>query len=199
MTNSYGVRLWLPFSSEWSSWDVFFIIDLVLWAVLLTTTLGPILWHRKMLTARVGIVVLLAYVALTLVIKSNVRVDVKQAIGAETDTVSARLFPAPPTPWDWTVHRESRHGESIAHWNGLADTQPPPTAFARVDQRVVDAVLASDLGRFYYDFARYPLFVMEGENAVRLGDYRFVRGDELAFSCRFELEEGRVTKAVFEF
>lgn len=199
MTNSYGVRLWLPFSKEWSSWDVFFIIDLVLWGVLLSATLGPIFWHRKMMTARVGIVALLAYAGLTLVIKSNGAADVQHAMDGESSAVSVRLFPAPPTPWDWSVHRELHDGESIAHWDGLTDSQSSPTTFPAVEQRVIDAVLATDLGRFYYDFARYPLFVMEGENTVRLGDYRFIRGDELAFSCRFDLDDGRVINATFEF
>jgi membrane-bound metal-dependent hydrolase YbcI (DUF457 family) len=199
MTNSYGVRLWLPFSNEWSSWDVFFIIDLVLWGLLLFATLGPILWNRKMLTARLGIAALFAYAGLTLAIKSGVAANVQQTVDDDANAVVARLFPAPSTPWAWSVHRDLRDGESIAHWDGLADVQSSPITFLPVEPQVMDAVLATKLGRFYYDFARYPLFVMEGDSAVRLGDYRFIRGGELAFSCRFELHAGRVTNAVFEF
>lgn len=200
MTNSYGVRLWLPFSSEWSSWDVFFIIDPVIWMVLGGAAVAPLWWGRKRSAASVGLIAILVYAGVTLAIKFEMKQRVQVVIAREAESISAQLFPAPLTPWEWSVHLQSASGESISHWNGLAATQPTPTVFPPVEQRIVDAVLATNLGRFYYEFARYPLFVTSGENSVRLGDYRFIREGQLGLSCRFDLDvEGRVTGAEFEF
>lgn len=43
LTNTYGVRLLLPFSSEWFHLDLVNLFDLILWAVLLLAWLGPML------------------------------------------------------------------------------------------------------------------------------------------------------------
>ncbi len=40
-SNVYGMRLWLPFSSGWYSWDILFIVDLWVWAVLLLALAVP--------------------------------------------------------------------------------------------------------------------------------------------------------------
>lgn len=41
LTNVYGVRLLLPFSGEWFHWDLTPVVDLVIWAVLLTGLAAP--------------------------------------------------------------------------------------------------------------------------------------------------------------
>jgi inner membrane protein len=43
LTNSYGVRLWLPFSSSWTYWDLNHLYDVVILVVLLLAALWPLL------------------------------------------------------------------------------------------------------------------------------------------------------------
>jgi inner membrane protein len=43
LTNSYGVRLLLPFSGHWFHWDATPVIDLALWAILLLGVAAPFL------------------------------------------------------------------------------------------------------------------------------------------------------------
>jgi inner membrane protein len=43
LTNVYGVRLLLPFSGQWSRWDLTPVIDLAIWAILLLGIAAPLL------------------------------------------------------------------------------------------------------------------------------------------------------------
>ena len=43
MTNAYGVRLLLPFSPQWFSWDTTPVVDVALWAILLLGLAMPVL------------------------------------------------------------------------------------------------------------------------------------------------------------
>lgn len=43
LTNSYGIRLFLPFSSEWRRLDLTSVIDLWIWAALLLGIMGPVI------------------------------------------------------------------------------------------------------------------------------------------------------------
>lgn len=51
-TNVYGVRLWLPFSGQWHSWDIEFIVDPWIWGVLLVCLLGPAL--GRLISGEIG-------------------------------------------------------------------------------------------------------------------------------------------------
>ena len=51
-TNSYGIRLLLPFSSEWFRLDLNNIIDLWIWGILLIATVGPLL--GRLVSSEIG-------------------------------------------------------------------------------------------------------------------------------------------------
>src|SRR5213593_4477898 len=52
LTNTYGVRPWLPFSAKWYSWDVFPIVDLWIWVMLGLFLVGPAL--GRLISAEIG-------------------------------------------------------------------------------------------------------------------------------------------------
>jgi inner membrane protein len=52
LTNTYGVRLLLPFSGRWFHWDLTPIIDLVIWAVLLLGVAAP--WFARLVGSEIG-------------------------------------------------------------------------------------------------------------------------------------------------
>lgn len=200
LTNSYGVRLWLPFSNEWSSWDLFFVIDPIIWLILAVAALVPWVLGRKRLTAVCGLAMLVLYASLTLRIKADLAPRVVASAVADESLVESHLFPSPWTPWDWNFYLRTALGESSTQWDASISEPPVPMVFSAVEPVLVEQVLAMPLGRAYYDFALFPVFVMDGNGAVRLGDYRFVRNGELVFSCRFELDAaGRVTNSAFVF
>ena len=51
-TNSYGIRLLLPFSSEWFRLDLNNIIDLWIWGILLIAAVGPLL--GRLVSSEIG-------------------------------------------------------------------------------------------------------------------------------------------------
>ena len=51
-TNSYGIRLLLPFSARWFHLDLNNLFDLIIWAVLLLGWLGPMM--AKMVSSEMG-------------------------------------------------------------------------------------------------------------------------------------------------
>jgi inner membrane protein len=52
LTNTYGVRLLLPFSGRWFHWDLTPIIDLIIWAVLLLGVAAP--WFGRLVGSEIG-------------------------------------------------------------------------------------------------------------------------------------------------
>ena len=51
-TNTYGIRLFYPFSSQWLHLDLINLFDLIVWAVLLLCWLGPLL--GKLVSGEIG-------------------------------------------------------------------------------------------------------------------------------------------------
>jgi inner membrane protein len=51
-TNTYGIRLLLPFSSQWFHLDLINLFDLIVWAVLLLAWLGPMM--GKLVSGEIG-------------------------------------------------------------------------------------------------------------------------------------------------
>ncbi|MBY0343367.1 MAG: metal-dependent hydrolase [Sphingomonadales bacterium] len=66
--NVYGIRLLEPFSSQWFYGDTLFIIDVWLWALLITSVWWSRRWEKRggewMRPARVGIAAVLAYIGI---------------------------------------------------------------------------------------------------------------------------------------
>ena len=194
MMNSYGVRLWLPFSAEWSSWDLFFIIDPLIWALLAAAVLLPLLWPVRTAAARIGLTALVAYGLLSLSIRRGVEARVARMEIEGEAPVELRLFPAPWTASDW--------GAYVRTESGQFSVNPASAQFAELasaDANVLDELRTTSLGRAYLQFAQFPV-VIEESGGVTLGDIRFVRDGRLGFACRFDLDAaGRVSNARFEF
>jgi inner membrane protein len=52
LTNTYGIRLLLPFSSQWFHLDLINLFDLIVWAVLLLSWVGPMV--GKLVSGEIG-------------------------------------------------------------------------------------------------------------------------------------------------
>ena len=194
MMNSYGVRLWLPFSAEWSSWDLFFIIDPLIWAMLAAAVLIPLRWPVRACAARMSLAGLVVYALASLWIRNGVEARVAGMKIAGEDAVELRLFPAPWTPWNWGAYARTESGQySLNPGNGQYTELAPPQA------NVLDELRKTSLGRAYLQFAQFPV-VMAEPGGIVLGDIRFVRNGRLGFTCRFDVDEaGRITYGRFEF
>ena len=126
MTNSYGVRLWLPFSNEWSSWDLFFVIDPIIWLIVAVAALAPWVLGRKRLTAVCGLALIFLYASLTLRIRADMAPRVVASAVADESLVEWHLFASPWTPWDWNAHLRTEAGVSTTQWDASITEPPAP-------------------------------------------------------------------------
>ena len=195
--NAYGIRLWLPFSSAWSSWDALFVIDPLLWAALSATLAAC--WLSGKARARrpavLGLVLLLGYCALNRYWHDRV-LDALPAESILGEAVVRRAaFPAPwlPTAWTGVVETET------AYFGFDVDALEPGAVVPERGRRVaklaahpaVEAVRAGAQGRDYGRFAQYGFARVErlpGGYRVTLADMRFLRGGRVGLACSFEVD-----------
>jgi len=205
-TNTYGTRHWLPFSDAWSYGDLLFIIDLVVWAVLLASTAAA--WRLPRWAGRISVVGLLALVSY---IASNEVWRVRALAFAESRVydgaraVEVGAFPAPGGPLDWIAYartEEAQYLTPVQAWS-LAQNGKQVRLGSPGEPAAVEAAKASDLGQAYEELARYPIqrVVREGDRtAVTLADVRFYRGERAVFSCLITLDDAmRVVSEEFGF
>ena len=176
--NVYGVRLFEPFSSQWSYGDTLFIIDVWLWAMLIGSVWWS--WRREkrggewMRPARIGLAVALAYIG------ANGAIT---ALDYRTDGMMREPYPqafiSSPVPFEfWRRERIARieDGHWISSdWDGSdfgygyrnsAPTQCRSPEFA--DLRNVNAQLDA-----FLFWSRAPFATRAEDGSVILYDARF--------------------------
>ena len=216
--NSYAVRPWLPFSDEWKSFNTLFVIDVLVWAVLLAAVFWPTL--ANLVAREIGApgragwrAAWAALAALTLYVGwkgySHARVvhalEARLWDGAPAQRVAA--FPAPFDPRAWLGYVETEGYEMtlpvrVDRLEEIERTErrkyyPPANAEA------VEKAWETEMGRAYRQFSLYPLEIVEPQPdgvRVTLTDARFSRPGRVGFACVIELDEqGNVVKESFGF
>ncbi len=205
--NAYGIRLWLPLLSAWSSWDALFVIDPLLWAGLSSTLLGCWLLSRPRARrlAVLGLVLLAGYCALNRHWHDRVidRLPLETVRGEAV--VRRAAFPAPwlPAAWIGVVETEAAYfGFDV---DALESAAVDPARGRRVaklaEHPAVQAARASGPGRDYGRFAQYGFARVARLPAgyrVTLADMRFLRGGRTGLACSFEVDAAfRVVRAQF--
>ena len=174
-TNNYGIRPFFPFNPRWYAGSIVFIMEPVIFAVLLIALLAPSLF--SLINAEVGvhrspyrgrgwaIFALLSIVALW-----GWRAFEQQKalhLAANTDLNGAQILrtttsPHPITPFRWHVVIETPQYFQLATADTLTDTltaspanilyKPPTTIATLIAKR-------SRLGEAYLDWSSFPLVV----------------------------------------
>jgi inner membrane protein len=219
--NVYGIRLKLPFSGEWLRLDLVNIVDVWLWAGLLLCVLGPLLGRlvdsemggkrspaggRGM--AWLGLAAVVGYVGLRFQLHDQaLRVMDARLYQGET----ARRLTALPTaanPWQWTGLVETDGAWRVVPVNLQHEFDPDAArVFFKPDiSRVRSAVVATETGRVFLDFAQCPLWSVtpgaspDGGVSVKIHDLRFGLPEENVFAVEFVLDAaGRVVREGFAF
>lgn len=192
LTNTYGVRLLLPFSGQWFHWDMTPIVDIGLWAILLIGVIAP--WFARLVGSEIG--------------------ERKRGPGAGWAVAALVLC----TAWDYgrdvlhdraaaAIGSRAYHGQTPLRaaafpgenplvWGGVAELADSWVT-APVDLRVrfraddletwykaartpaIDAALATEPFQRFLGFVQYPIWVTdpapdyEHATRVRLIDLRF--------------------------
>ncbi len=194
-TNNYGVRPFWPFSEKWYSWDIVFIFDPILFAMLLLGLIVPALFSlidreigarsatpRGRVAARLA---LIGVVALWMV-RDHAHRSAVNALTARTyqeaEPLRASAYPAMTNPFHWYGVVETSAFFALAQVDSLGPEVDPENRleirYKPPETPITLAAKESYLGRVYLDWAQYPITETESVPdgyIVYFTDLRFVQ------------------------
>jgi len=199
-TNNYGVRPFWPFSEHWYSWDIVFIVDPVIFVLLLGGLVMPVIFNlvveeigprRKSPYGRVGATLALLGIISYWGIRDFEHrravhaLEARQYAGA--DPIRASAYPFWWSPFSWNGVVETENFFAVTRIDSLtSDVDAEGNMQIRYKPEETPVTLAakkSYLGRVYLDWAKYPITETEplefGERGyiVRFKDLRFAYPD----------------------
>ncbi len=189
-TNAYGVRPFLPFSGRWYAWDIMFILDPLLLA-LLAVGLG-VPWLLRLVSEEVGgrkarlapgAIFCLAAMVTLWGIRDFAHRRALTILDAHTysSEVPRRFsaLPAVANPFTWMGVVETETSFHVVGVNALDANRPPEEmeTFAKPQPSpALAAAMKTPAATVFLDFARYPWAqVKESDDGYRvnLSDLRF--------------------------
>lgn len=222
LLNNYGVRLWLPFRSDWTAWDLLMVIDPWLLVVLAVCVVAP--WFSRLVGgeisssrpaaapgrgwAVIGLLFFLAWAGGRWVLHERAMetLRARQYQGAAPVRVAAWPTPWSPLVWNGYVSTE---GFWSVHRVDLAREFDPDvgTVFYKPEEAaVVNAARRTPEAQAFLRFAQYPVWrvlpIAEPENGVLVEatDVRFGSPADGKFQLRITLDGARrPVAAVFVF
>jgi inner membrane protein len=200
-TNNYGVRPFYPFSRHWYAWDIVFIIEPLILAVLFAALVLP--WLFGLVSQEIGarqrgprgrgaaIAALLFVAALWGVRDFEHRralaaLDAVEFHGEPATRVAA--FPYMVNPFQWAGVAETSTAFISMHVDSLRPEVDPGNRaqnyYKPEPTEVTQAARNTSLGRAYVEWARFPLVEAEHlstpvpGNLVHFTDVRFLYPDD---------------------
>ena len=182
-TNSYGVRLLMPFSERWFYGDALYIVDPWLY---LTLGLGWWLAKHQPRPARIGVALAAIYVSAMLL--SNVIARREVAAGLARAGRSETRFMVTPVivnPFRREVVLDV--GDRYEKGNLWFDPRPHfrPAGFGiekGLDQPDVRQALQSERARAFLRWSRFPFAQVDAAGAAWLNDYRYANAGTYGWS-----------------
>ena len=219
LTNTYGVRLWLPFSSRWYSWDVLFIVDPWVWTILLVAVLAPMLLRmvqgeigapetRGRFAARAGLLLMVGFICAKSVMHHRAMTLLDAFAYGGKPALRLAAFPRPLgwSPFEWAGFIETEEYYQTPDVDLLLGTYDPTSGqrfYKEPAGAALEAALRSSVGADYARFAQYrfeQVQKVQGGYVVEMSDLRFRRPGRVGFRCIIELDdEFRVRRQEFEF
>jgi inner membrane protein len=174
-TNNYGVRPFWPFQEKWYSWDIVFIFEPVMFALLVLGLIVPPLFglidkeigaHRRGPRGRLAATVALIGVVLMWGVRDYEHRRAVVALGDReyngVDPIRVSAYPTWVNPFRWYGVVETPAFFALEPVDFLApDGDPIGEVEIRYKPQETPVTLAaktkSYLGRVYLDWARYPI------------------------------------------
>jgi inner membrane protein len=199
-TNNYGVRPFMPFSYRWYSWDIVFIVEPLLWIILVGGLVLPLMFGlidseigaRKRgprgrgwaITALVGMVVVWG-------VRDFEHRKAVNALASLTyenlDAQRISAFPNMLNPFRWSGVVETANFFEVLEVDSLTGEVDPQNRarllYKNPETPVTLAAKKSRLGRYFLDWAQYPYVEQEpleppqSGYIVHLRDLRFTYPD----------------------
>ena len=189
-TNDYGVRPFLPFSGRWYAWDIMFILDPLLLALLAVGLGLPALLRlvseevggKKARPRWGGVLSLCALVSLWGLrdfAHRRVLGMLESHTYSQQNTLGLGAFPSPANPFEWTGVAETESTFNVVPANALendVDLDSQRVFHKPEPSPALDAALKTRTAHIFADFARFPWSeVLEREDGytVNILDLRF--------------------------
>lgn len=201
-TNSYGIRLLLPFSSRWFHLDLNSLYDGCILAVLLFAAVWPL--FSKLVSSEIGsragegrgmaffaLAFFLLFDGARAVLHSRAVAQLEARLYEGAPPVNSAALPQPFTPFRWTGVVETARAYQRMEVNVLGQLEPPePETFYKpaVTPAYQNAKATAPFAYFLY-FARFPVWSQEpiatGGTGTRLvvSDLRFGTPQSGSFHC----------------
>ncbi len=197
-TNNYGVRPFWPFSEKWYSWDIVFIVEPVMLALLILGLLVPAIFglvdreigiQKRGPRGRLAASLALAGVVLMWGVRDYEHRRAVNALESReyqgVDPLRVSAYPTWINPFHWYGVVETPAFFALAPVNSsAAEVDPEGEMELRYKPEETPVTLAakrSYLGRVYLDWAQYPITETEelsgaqGGYIVHFQDLRFVQ------------------------
>ena len=185
-TNSYGVRLLMPFSERWFYGDALYIVDPWLY---LTLGLGWWLGRKHARAARIGVALAAIYV-LTMVF-SNVlaRREVAGGLARAGRPSDTRFMVTPvvvnPFRREVVIDVGDRYEKGNLWFDPLPHFRPAGFGIAKsLDNPAVQDALTTPRARAFLRWSRFPFLQVDpGEGGVWINDYRYANVGPFGWSA----------------
>ena len=219
LMNPYGIRLWLPFSARWDSWDALFVWEPWLWvwmfgaalAMWLVRRRGPSVENARTSARIAGCAAagLLAFIGLKSTLHGRA-IEILQTIQVEGEAVQRfAAFPHAFDPFRWTGVIETSGDYRVFQLSGVGlanSNNPSPPDAPRIFRKFtpgkeLQPALESGVAEDYLRFAQYAVGAVERSGdgyVIRLFDLRFGQGNTQRFVCTVVLD-GRFRKVSERF
>jgi len=174
-TNSYGVRLLMPFSDRWFYGDALYIVDPWLY---LTLGLGW-WWSRSGPgAARVGVTLAAVYVGAMLLSNVLARMEVADGLARAGRPADTRFMVTPvivnPFRREVVIDVGDRYEKGNLWFDPLPHFRPAGFGIVKgVDRPEVAAALQSPRARAFLRWSRFPFVQVEPDGTTWLNDYRY--------------------------
>jgi len=210
-TNNYGVRPFWPFWERWYEWDIVFIVEPVLLVALTLGLVAPGLFglidqeigrKQKGPRGRVAAIAALAAMVLLWGVRDFEHRRAVNALRARTyeqaEPIRVGAFPTYLNPFAWHGVVETQDFFAVADVDSSVPEVDPGNNLQRIDKSpetpATLAAKAAYLGRFYLDWAKFPITDTEttpdAGYIVYFHDLRF--GSSLSAGGRRPLSAGVV-------
>jgi inner membrane protein len=200
---SYGTRVFSPFDHTFYTWDLVFIADPIIIAILLATVLVARPKRFGARAATVGLGIVLAYVGGRAVLHQRAVDEALLRIpGGQVLRLAA--LPTPVDPFRWKIVADT----GPAYWTGTVDLNGPGEPFRRRSKQPEDALVIrareeSAVARVFLAFSTFPWLEVETTpdgTAITWRDLRFERRGRDSFVARVILGgDGRIRSQTFRF
>ena len=223
LTNSYGIRLFLPFSSRWLRLDITNVVDLWIWAVLLLGVAGPFLSRlvgmeiasgrpRREYPGRGFAIFALSFVLLYNCGRAALHARAAAALDARMyqDALPLRVaaLPGAANPFRWRGLVETGDFYAVADVNLTGEFDPSRAAiFYKPDPGpALDSAMRAPTIQEFLRFSQFPLWrvspsaELENGRLVEVFDMRFGSPREPGFMASALVDsDNRVVKTSFQF